>query len=81
MQTFSKSERLCSKIAIEKLVEEGKSFHLSPFKISWLSNTEESVPVQILISVPKRTFKRAVYRNLLKRRIREAYRKNKQSLL
>jgi len=37
-------------------------------------------PARILISVPKRYFKKAVMRNLLRRRIREAYRKNKVPL-
>ena len=32
---------------------------------------------RIVVSVPKRLFKRAVKRNLLKRRIREAYRRQK----
>lgn len=36
---------------------------------------------QILISVPKKYFKRAVKRNLLKRRIREAWRLQKDLLL
>lgn len=35
----------------------------------------------ILISVPKKRFKRAVKRNRVKRLVREAYRKNKHELL
>ena len=35
---------------------------------------------RIMISVPKKSFKRAVKRNLLKRRIRESYRKQKHTL-
>ncbi len=37
-------------------------------------------PVQILINVSHHNFRRAVDRNLLKRRMREAYRKNKHQL-
>ena len=80
MQTFTKAERLCSKILIDKLIETGKSFNISPFRSIWLEVSESSVPVQFVISVPKRNFKKAVDRNRLKRQTREAYRKNKKLL-
>ena len=35
---------------------------------------------RIMVSVPKKMFKRAVKRNLLKRRIRESWRKQKHNL-
>ena len=41
----------------------------------------DELPVlSVLISVPKKRFKRAVKRNRVKRQIREAYRKNKALL-
>ena len=46
-----------------------------PFKTSWMK-TGGGIN-KILILAPKRNFKKAVDRNLLRRRIREAYRKNK----
>lgn len=80
--TLSKAERLNSKAMIERLFAGGnKSFRLSPCVwciCGWMLRKE--APVSILISVPKKRFKRAVKRNLVKRRVREAYRKNKQLL-
>lgn len=80
MQTFSKNERLCSKILIERLIETGKSFNHSPYRISWLPIAESSAPIKVVISVPKRSFKRAVDRNRLKRQTREIYRKHKHNV-
>ena len=81
MQTFKKEERLCSKKSIDLLFAEGNAFYLNPFKIKWaVKDINSSYPVQVLIVVPKRYFKKATDRNKIKRRIREAYRKNKNIL-
>lgn len=74
---YPKKERLCSKFIIEKLFNEGKVLYEFPFKAFWLPiNLPEEVPVQSVINVSKKRFKRAVKRNLLKRRMREAFRLN-----
>ena len=74
--SFSKQEKLTGKKKIEGLFKKGSSFYLGDFQIRHLPSGEVGHS-KILISVPKRNFKRAVDRNLLKRRIREAYRLNK----
>ncbi len=80
--TFPKKERLGSKILIDALFKKGASFHLSPFIVKYLPNPQESADChQILISVPKKKFKRAVDRNRIKRLIRESYRLNKPLIL
>lgn len=82
MYTFKKEERLCSKKLIEELFHNGSSFLLYPFRIVWLKHAlPVPVPVQVLINVPKRRFRKAVDRNLIKRRIRESYRLNKSAEL
>lgn len=79
--TLKKEERLCSKKLLEEVFTKGKYHNQLPLKIAWIEcNLHTEMPVQIVISVPKRNFKKAVQRNLLKRRIREAYRKNKHVL-
>ena len=71
-----------SRILIEKLFTGGsKSLPVFPLRIVYMFVEGEHLPsVSLLISVPKKRFKRAVKRNRIKRQIREAYRKNKQIL-
>ncbi|WP_025001850.1 ribonuclease P protein component [Prevotella dentasini] len=90
-QTFRKQERLCSKKLIDRLFTGGGSHSLSAFPLRAVycavddgegeSATENAAQVQLLISVPKKHFKRAVRRNRVKRQVREAYRKHKHLLL
>ena len=82
--TFSKEERLCSKKLIERLFAGGnRSFPAFPLHVVYmpLSADENPTDVSILISVPKKRFKHAVKRNLVKRQVREAYRLNKHILI
>ena len=78
MQTFKKEERLSRKKLVDQLFSEGKSLVVFPYRIVWMRGDFESkYPAQVLINVPRKKFKRAVDRNLIKRRTREAYRRNK----
>lgn len=82
--TFGKEERLCSKALIEKLFhkEGSRSMAAFPLRLVYMKAPagESSPAAQMLVSVPKRCFKRAVKRNRVKRQVREAYRKNKHIL-
>jgi len=75
---FPKAERLCGKKKIEELFADGSSFFLHPFLVKYLPVVQG--PHRLLITVPKKKFKRAVDRNRIKRLIREAYRLHKHRL-
>lgn len=93
-QTLSKLERLKSYKRIRILFAQGQKFKVFPLVVYFLLRVEgvEEVEeggvmlgktegvLQMGVSVGKRHFKRAVDRNLLKRRIRESYRKQKHEL-
>ena len=77
--TLPKKERLCGKTGISKLLANGKHGNIPGFRFCYLSGNQMEYN-RIMVSVPKKIFKRAVKRNLLKRRIRESWRLQKESL-
>ena len=77
--TLSKQQRLHGKSAIDALFAEGNYGYAHPFKYRF-TLLETDSPTAILVSIPKKLHKRAVRRNLLKRRTRESYRQCKHIL-
>jgi ribonuclease P protein component len=81
MNKFYKEERLCSKKSLDLLFKKGSSFLLYPYRATFLFYAQpHRFPVQVVINAPKKRYKHAVDRNLIKRRTREAYRLQKSTL-
>ena len=82
--TLPKEERIKSRTLIDMLFAGGKSRSMVafPLRVVYMVKERENLEpqTQMLVSVPKRCFKRAVKRNRVKRQLREAYRRNKQVL-
>ncbi len=79
---FPKGHRLCSHNVITDLFLKGESFVCYPFRIVYMEATlEDDIEAKVLFSVSKKKFKRAVWRNLIKRRCKEAYRLNRLEFL
>jgi ribonuclease P protein component len=77
--TLSKAERLSGKTGISTLLKKGRYGNDTCLRFCYAA-CGTSPSNRILISVPKKLFKRAVKRNILKRRIRESYRLLKHRL-
>jgi ribonuclease P protein component len=81
LNKFPKSERLRNKRRIEELFQKGATFTIYPLKVVYLRKPQTAdYRNQLLVATPKKNFKKAVDRNKLKRRIKEAYRLNKKLL-
>jgi len=81
LNSFGKAEKLSSKRVIDALFAQGQSFKEYPFKVLFNEIGGQTNSTQVLISVPKRRFSKAVTRNRIKRLIRETYRVSKQSFI
>lgn len=80
--TFPLKEHLKSKSVIDNLYANGTSVTAFPLRAVFIEQPETQEPTAaILINVAKRRFRHAVDRNLLKRRIREAYRTGKHQFI
>ncbi len=77
-KTFKKEERLSLDSRIKILFNSGAAIHSSPVKILWLTSGEPlEYPAQALFTVSAKRFKKAVDRNRIKRKLKEAYRQQK----
>lgn len=76
-----KYEKLCSRTAINKIFQGGKSAICYPLRAAFSIVEQETTPSQFLVTIPKKKIRKAVNRVLLRRRVREAYRLNRNLLI
>lgn len=82
-QRLYKFEKLCSRSAVESVFAGGQSEKSYPLRAVFRTGDREAggTPARFLITIPKRKIRAAVDRALMRRRVREAYRLNRQYLL
>jgi ribonuclease P protein component len=79
--TLKKQDRLKSRKTIQNIFLSNQAVKIYPFKLVWISNSNNKFELKMGVSAPKRVFKLAVTRNFIKRRMRECLRLNKSILI
>ena len=81
MFEFSKKQKLCNETAIKEMFSKGDSFVIAPIRLIWKEEVDsDSVAIKSIIVVPKKQLKLATDRNVVRRRMKEAYRLNKAEI-
>lgn len=79
--TLGKKERIAGKKLVETLFKGGVSRSMSCYPLravyALAPTDSDGSSMKMMVSVPKRCFRRAVKRNRVKRQVREAYRMQK----
>jgi ribonuclease P protein component len=80
---FPKHQRLSSKKCIENLFSSGKNHFSYPLKAIYIITDFQTneANMEAVFVVPKKKFKKAVVRNSIRRKMREAFRLNKNELI
>lgn len=79
MNRYPKYQHLCGETTIALFFSKAQRFTAFPLRVHYTLQPERDYS-RFMVSVPKKLFKNAVHRNLLKRRIREAFRQNKPAV-
>ena len=77
---LGRTSSLSGKSRIDLVFSKGSHFFIYPFRFQYFINPDSSDSPKVLFSVSKRNFKKATDRNLIRRRMREAFRLNQHLL-
>ena len=81
MFEFPKKQKLCNETAIKEMFSNGNSFVIHTIRLVWKEQVNsDDVAIKSIIVVPKKQLKLAADRNIVRRRMKEAYRLNKSTI-
>ena len=81
MFEFPKKQKLCNETVIKEMFSNGNSLAIHTVRLVWKEEvSSDDVAIKSIIVVPKKKLKLAADRNVVRRRIKEAYRLNKSAI-